>query len=362
MKLLVVHLTTIYAFCHLLRIRGEAIFSMKLIFYILTPLASLMEHGLALLAIGLSSLLNLSKGGRRKRLYRALRLLFGVARPTRDVYVPLSTTEPAETSADSKTQRSCRSLGHVFMVLAFLVQCIGTMVLYHHRRQHNSLTAVDERVFDLGCSGLLTGVLTLGLELGLPPFAVSAADADDDSETEFDKFVLILRGKAIQPIIHPHDDDFKYAVFWEKAFVSFLTLLALKKIKLPWMYKELPSDMEDGTLFLQLVTTIWPALTGGGVGGFWVAAFVVRDLWKDVGKWVRVFLLVISPMIALIASPFTAAVGIILLSPLTLIFYCIVESSKTLGQILDLSAWPTNIPCSPLLWNDPQANWIWWLA
>jgi hypothetical protein len=50
-KFIVVHLTTITAFCHLLSIRNEKILTWRPFFYFLTPFNILVQHALAGLAI-----------------------------------------------------------------------------------------------------------------------------------------------------------------------------------------------------------------------------------------------------------------------------------------------------------------------
>jgi hypothetical protein len=187
-KLAVVHFT-IY---HLLSIRDEPIPTWKLIFYILTPLIIVAQHALVLLAIiGVAAYWVFRPIARKGyMLYRALQWLFGKVPSTEEgsyEMLPTSTTRRGQQTVQNGNKKSvvqsiATRIGRILVAAAFLTQCIGTIFIYHRRQIHGAFTLADKRVLKLGCSGLVTASLTLGILFTIPLFSQPVSDITKSDE------------------------------------------------------------------------------------------------------------------------------------------------------------------------------------
>jgi len=61
------------------------------------------------------------------------------------------------------------------VISTFLTQCVGAIFLYHRQQQQqqqqqDAVMLFNQRVFELSCSSLVVGILTIGLLFNIPTF------------------------------------------------------------------------------------------------------------------------------------------------------------------------------------------------
>lgn len=364
-KLFVVHFTTITAFCHVQSIRNETIVGFKLLFYLVEPLMLLAYHAVCLLALAIAAAITLFNRSieHRAALQRAPLWLYG--------HCPKAQYQRLGNMLDPprKERRTMKTLGRLVLATSLLVQCIGTIVLYRRRRVHDALTHVDYRVFELGCSGIVTALLWLCTELSIWPSGTPIPEWEDLQVTAIDTLMWYVRDarSGLGPCKHRN-----WIAFLQNSILAFLALIVTNKFRYAALlanqsnyYLEvywnrdgaLPDGLAlEGTV-LSFVGPISMAIglyCGSFVFGFYLAKRVSQ------AKFV-----VPAVIVAFVAS------GIIgfMLGPLLLFFMAFIpdlvvfvrEWFYIVAQIHAMNSWPVNVPC-PLMWSDPAANWLWALA
>jgi hypothetical protein len=192
-KLFVVRLTTIGAFCHVLSVRREPIISCKLAFFILVPYSIFAYHALFLVAVlvafgylFINICLNSPSNEIKDSLWRAPRSLFCKVPDEAEVgYEMLPSTEQPLLQGPERQSR-WKKVGSILLACPFLAQCIGTIVLYMR-----SLSRIN------GCSSWAvrassTALYWLADTIELPPFSKSAPTASD-ATTASDKTLVMLQ-------------------------------------------------------------------------------------------------------------------------------------------------------------------------
>ncbi|GFG16450.1 hypothetical protein IFM61392_09513 [Aspergillus lentulus] len=237
-KLFVVHFTTIGAFFHLLNVRGEYFLSLRPIFYICTPMSFIAQHVIAAATLILRIPLVCIRDRRYPNIEKDL------IRPVKSILGKLgdpSTESGAESQLESEAgrvresrnefrERAIRRLGRVLVTVAFLVQCSLSLLLYHRRKTHgpDTITLIDEKVFQLAASGTLVGLLTLGVTLRFPGFGLSNPACPSSTKIER---VMIYLGHRGAPILSQSLDTFNPVVgFFALSITSCLVLHACGRI------------------------------------------------------------------------------------------------------------------------------------
>ncbi|KAH8766386.1 hypothetical protein F5882DRAFT_413867 [Hyaloscypha sp. PMI_1271] len=377
-KLAVVHFTVIAAFCHLLSIRGEPILSWKLVYYLLTPLILLMQHALALLFLLLAAIIWLIRPipHRRTALYQAAKWFYGKVPTERGqeyAGIPMSeiradTVVPG--GSQSKTQSIAKRAGQIIIAGAFLTQCVGTIYIYRRRLNHGAVTKSDQRVYELGCSGIVTAIVTILTIAKIPLFDKPVPDIPEENLTALDKAVVQLRDTVAQPFLGKTTEGAHGLSFLKNGMIAFVLVLvtnnfklfrALKALLAPEFWHSRPNEnpysdvtMEIIFLGLAFIMGCVVALFGICPGGTPRSKVFPSRILTDDRPWWFCFLAIFAPAVIWIPVLFFAGF-------IPAITFSVAEFSTIHEEITLLGEWPTNTAC-PQLWTDPLANWVWMLA
>jgi hypothetical protein len=237
-KLAVLHV--IAAFCHLLSIRGEPILSWKLVYYLLTPLILLMQHALALLFLLLAAIIWLIRPipHRRTALYQTVKWFYGKVPTERgQAYAGIPMSEirvdtGVSGGSQSKTQSIAKRAGQIIIAGAFLTQCVGTIYIYRRRLNHGAVTKSDQRVYELGCSGIVTAIVTILTIARIPLFDKPVPDIPEENLTALDKAVVQFRDTVAQPFLGKNTERAHAWSFLKNGMIAFVILLVTNNSKL----------------------------------------------------------------------------------------------------------------------------------
>ncbi|KAF2469386.1 uncharacterized protein BDR25DRAFT_394380 [Lindgomyces ingoldianus] len=334
-KLFVVHLTTTIAYCHLVGIREEPVTVWTLFYHLSAPLITVVQHAVALGIIAVFSLYLVIR--RRFNDLKTIPLAFGwLFGRVLDDEEPGYSVLP--TSLEQKKEprgAECR-ISSIIAVLAFLAQCIGTIYLYRRRRLHDAVTAADQRVFELACSGTLTATLLLGNLLRIPIF-VQHVPCPEHEEFRTTESRLSL---FIQPFRLFNHSKWNYPVF----------LLALLPAYGNDLINVLKTESGVGILCaLALESTLGSILLLQFRYGRVVATLLRRigiRLRQDgaLPRWMWFCLPCFAALLALPVAVFQLGIFSF--------FIPVVVTTSIIDQISTLDHWPSNTSC-PKLWNDP---------
>ncbi|PVH81701.1 hypothetical protein DL98DRAFT_531038 [Cadophora sp. DSE1049] len=200
-KLLVVHFTVLTAYCHLLSLRNERVFSWRPLYFFLTPFNILAQHAAALVVItvGYGCAFLPDDFGRIRLRIRPLQSPFSWLLGDTSEMVTGSLGAGAQAAGRNNPQTSqsiSKTAGRIIVILGFETQCIGAILLYARRQQHDAVTYVDQRIFELACGGLLIGILTLGVITRLHVFRRPVPEVP---RSRFEALIFWLRSCALSP-------------------------------------------------------------------------------------------------------------------------------------------------------------------
>lgn len=379
-KLVVVHFTTITAFCHLLSIRGESILSWRLVYYFLVPLLLIAQHFLAPLLCLLitGSWLLKPEAHPVRALYRAASWMFGRMPPEGDYLgyemLPVadsggrsSHTQFGQVEAGSRTQIDAKKAGRIIVAAAFLLQCIGTIYIYRRRVSHGAATKTDRRIFELACSGLVTSILTILTLAKVPVFIKTIPEMKEKDMLVIDHTMLHLR----DTILKQYTDATNTLSFLKNGAFAFVLLICLNEYKLVralkaictsdfWILRPERGSYEE--ILWELLHLGWSCFLSC-VGAMFAIYIMSRSKSRQLRSNRRCkgyrawYIWPLFPfVVALLCVPTAIYIGCLPTFTISIFRLCVIYDEITvLGQ------WPTNQTC-PQLWTDPQANWIWMLA
>jgi hypothetical protein len=351
LKLFVVHLTTIAAFCHVLSLRRERIWSWRFIAYLLYPSTILAAHALAIVifagAVIYWALFDRTRRF-RKSLSRAPRLLLAAA--------PLS--EPSDVPEESEPM--LKTGGRVLTACAFLTQCSGTVALFARRAEHDAMTWGDIRIFEVAATGVLTSFYWIAIAARVPTFVQPVPATPPDDATDLDRMIMLLRDS---PLIPPAVRERKYTWldrvlrFFGNYYLCVFTLI----VKCVFVFHSPPpakskifnfGDTMNWIDFFTPSAVILVALIGGSIFLFGYGIITVTDdrypAKRPPGKY-------------LIARGFIIFLTLTEIKLPVVLYYVWAEWFQVFEQLRELEASPVNQTC-PLLWSDPDSNWIWALG
>ncbi|KAH7321767.1 hypothetical protein BKA65DRAFT_512972 [Rhexocercosporidium sp. MPI-PUGE-AT-0058] len=352
-KIFVVHFIVITAYCHLLSVRSENVISWRPLHFFITTLNVIVKLGSGLIAIVLAYCYTFVSNA--ETLSSPFSLLLGdVSHINRGAtnYCPLSTSShPPRGNVFPDSNKLAQTIGRVLVVLAFKVQCIGALILYHRRRQHDAVTQTDQRIFELSCSGLVIAITTLGVILKIPVFRKRTPHIIG---TVLETVILYLRVEQIDT--HRYTLDFDTFVreipptksFYKENALSLLIFVAssrfdllgaMKRVAAGDFIKSNPESVfwpEDTTLFMLLLALYLIVVMRVLCVYRWFGLEDIRD--------------------GITAVAFLSCFCFVPVYMVT-----VRDFWRMFKQIRELEAWPVDVEC-PMLWSDPYANYIWWLA
>lgn len=338
MKLFVVHLVTIAAFCHVLNLRRERILGSKLALYLLIPSTFLLAHVLAFLLLTAGVLVwIISKRPSRlgESLKRAPRLFLGSA--------PASDDADEVGHEDVEREPLLKMGGRFLLACAFLTQCCGTVALFVRRQEHKAVTGADMRMLEVACTGILTAIYWMSIIARVPAYVSSILIISDEETTDLDDLMLRLRGYNPDPLQHVWRT--RVNRFLGNYYLCVFSLI----LKLVSVFDTAPPDKtKTGNFSMTLNWTNYLIPFGVKfVGCLFTGVYLLfglkgEDLYpaSNFGRAMIVFLL------------FTQSQALIVIWYLGGEWYYIGD------QLKELEGWPVDKAC-PLLWSDPAANWIW---
>ena len=373
-KLFVIHFTAITAFCHLLSIRKERILSPKLLAFVLVPLNQIASIVMGLLVIGVAAIYWTCCGDddRSEKLQHAFLVLFGRNEEDNKGYASLR--QRKESGADEEAPLT--KMGRIVLVLAFMVQCTGVIVIYSRRVAHGADTLGDRVALDFACGGLLTALLTIACVVEVPVCAKPAPTIDEDHMSLMESILvycaredvgfqspalgLIIAGGRCFFLIVLLSRFSSLEVFlnldllfntitsdsggWKDTFIAgggCLLLATLAIFLLSIVYSMVSLTIKS---VMSMPTTVKAA--------FEPCLSAPRRPWVlPVVFWVPLMSVIILFGIMYFVFGF-----------LWVVIWYIENLGAIKAQTSALTTWPTDRPCPPDFWTDPLSNWLWMLA
>lgn len=377
-KFIVVHLTTITAFCHLLSIRNEKILTWRPFFYAFTPFNILVQHILALLTIFTNYVLfryfPKSKVVSVPNLHTSFSWLLGRAFKEDSRYSRIPTSNPTpwrpgspnnlSQSSESSNEGGGKQIGRSVLALAFLAQCISSIFLYCRRVQYSldAITIVDQRVFELACGGLLVAVLTLGTVAKFSIFHRTVPV--DGHKTPVDRTVCQCRDTINAEFLEEGDDCPMMTQFVMNSILFFIIACVTGRSRAwsplttefiaMWNKEKDPPNIESAILLFVAVTAFvslmpmfcrmnsrkprWDERRQNNPP--WWLCFSCPCSWALISVRKLVMIMAVCAVIAVVSRQY------------------LYEIWQQLGS---LQALPEDVVC-PMLWKDPLADYVFWLA
>ena len=371
MKLFVVHLTTIAAFCHVLSLHRERIWSWKLIAYLLYPSTILAKHALAIVIIvGAVVYWVLFDRTRQlgKSLLRVPRLLVAKAP------VPEPDDEPEELEPVLKMG------GRFLLACAFLTQCSGTLALLVRRVKRGAVTWADIRIFEVAATGVLISLYWIFIAARVPVFAKPAPTIPSEDVTTLDQLIIYVRGTtpSASASFAAHGSKWIHRALW--FFGNYYLCVFTLIMKLVFVFDSpspkmsSPETSSPAKYRIKItgsaMTMNWsgsdmsmswnfhfppsaPKLICWLAGGIFLFGYITtkddantrRRLSKKliVARWYFILLTLVE------------------IDLLAVLYYVWAEWFRVAQQLKELEGSPVNQAC-PLLWSDPASSWIWALG
>lgn len=399
LKLAVVHFTTITAYCHLLSMRGEPtkVICRKMTVFFIFPGSIIIQHVMAILAIFSALILVRFKKPQdstllQSSLKRALFILFGAI-----------DQRPSESRLHNSDEESMiKIIGRVIVVLALSAQCVGSCIIFARRYQHDATTIGDWRVLELAIAALLISLLTVVHLFWHPASRLNLNDILEQSRnnhlTYLDATLLYHWGVPALVDSDSEKKDLRMRLQREsiKIFFNAPTTFGAYRVQ-PWEVRESTTQIVKLFSFGGVVgttgifaykSTICDTCASTGRLGFEIVAsvnqivFIITTIiasaillrivsakafpgtWKVV-RWWRVLLrlLVLMPL-GLLTWGLVSISSVLFLVSLVFPFWELIIFLSLTGhfaiQLIVLANWPTDLEC-PLLWSDPNANFLWHL-
>lgn len=378
-KLVLVHFTTIFAFCHLLSVRGERLLNLKPMFFFMCPLLVCIEYAsaLGLLSVLYGVSLPMEKPIHKRALRSALCLLF---LPVGLDHEYTAVRDP-ESNFSGRLGPWAKTIGRALVLSVFGAQCIGSIFLTARRIHRGAATQSDQRVLELACGGLVVTLLTVPPLIWQPPRADKEIDQGPEGvegEGEEDGWVISLLwswvpwvgGVADRSPTRTADYNRWLCGHWMRGTMSFIVFnirgafnlsMGLHEVLLRGFFGD-PDEAES----LERVALFAAYLLSLMVLG------VIFLRWDDSGErptefppwwlglWQYLMTAVVFALVSLGAALLTIPM-LFLESPLLNIPLMCRQWITLVTELRGLAAWPTDRAC-PVLWEDPIANWFWNLA
>jgi hypothetical protein len=366
-KLFVVHFITLGFFFHLARRRDGTYLGWNWMLYILAPLNIVVRYLFGLLGILIlwgckflfSYVVHERQSESLESLYHPLRWLFGKAPD--DGYSALPTSDNGnEVPGDGLAKK----IGKAFVNGVFLTQCAGAIFLYSRRHQRDAATFIDQRVFELACGGLVVGILNLGLSFNLPIFKDRVPE---DEKTIIDRFALFCRDSCSKHLLAFDEEYPHWLRFFKNLGISLIILLVTHDEDLYSAFSNIKEKFrirsaEDPDILIIVFTTVGLPIICG-------ALYLPFQLYKEYQTNNPTATLSRHPFLRWIFSPIFAFLVVLWMC---VSFYVMVGLVFTIWsyvgfwffafqQVRELSVAPADVAC-PMLWSDPLAEYIWWLA
>jgi hypothetical protein len=243
--------------------------------------------------------------------------------------------------------------GPCLVWMVFSVQCCCSIFLYVRRRQHSaeSVTLADQRIFELALGGVLVAILIIGSQvLAVGWFAPRVVRF----RTYLDHWLGFL-GSRGETLVHENCEKWwEISVALKDFIISFIIMLIMGKFRLAptvktwWANKDLSDGRVEGIFIIVAM------FSSGMVSGVHTGQLMVFDclfiylLGFPVICLFILWAVYFFPMLLLLG--FAAAPTV-----------AIREYIRLYTQLSTFQAWPQDVAC-PMLWKDPLADWVWWLA
>lgn len=393
LKLAVVHFTTMTAYCHLLSMRGDPakIIIKKMMLFFIFPGSIIIQHVIGILAIIDTSIVvrfkkPLDSALLRSSLKRAPFILFGAI-----------DQHPSEPRPQSSNEESLlKILGRLVVILALGAQCVGSCVVFARRYRYDAATIADWRVLELAIAALLICLLTVVHLLWHPSLRLNS---DEILEAFQDKHLtyldsILLHGWGVPALVDSCSSKDEGSRLWQQTFDLFFGALITFSA-----YLSKPWEVQDG-----LLSVVRRLFFGGLVGKMSLFADLnptcdecAQRLWYEICAYlcqIVCFAMILGSSAVLLAWILVSVMGkavrsgpillrVVLLIPLSIFacglasvlwfilfmgiissvwvaLMCFNQIGQLVIQLIVLAYWPTDQEC-PLLWSDPNANFLWHL-
>lgn len=387
LKLGVVHFTTMTAYCHLLSMRGEPIkvICKKMIIFFIFPGSIIIQHAMAILAILIAFPLV-----RLKKLQDSALLQASLRRAPFILFGAINQHPSLPKASSSNEEGRAKIIGRLIVVLALSTQCIGSCIIFARRYQHDAATISDWRVLELAIAALFICLLTMVHLLWHPALRLDLDEILEQSQnshlTYLDKLLLHFWGEPylvdsgqrrvigvyfnapttlaaywVQPLESRKIDKALVKLFSSGGILGTLDVLG---------YKSTICDQctSTGRLGFELTAALnqmffFAAIIMASVAAFRIiSGNVVPARWKAARWWwILLQVLILMPLGVLtwgLVIVLGTLVVIGFLSPLFIVYMFVSHLSYLVLELLVMANWPTDLAC-PLLWSDPNANFLW---
>ena len=341
-KLVVVHVTVIAGYAHLLHVRREKKSLFRYFFAVVCPLAA----GFSLVAPVLVLAVQLFVYWRRPALFEeSVAILLGERFDDEETSQSRSTvTWPPKLSA---------KLGRDILVqLLLMAQCLTTVYLFKRRQDHRCDALYDYRILHLATLGICVSIMAICQLISRPRFQRHPIVLPSPKTAWLEDFRYFIT----------LTDSWSLGEIWAKTVgLQFLSIpqyvfniLSPPSYIFPRRWPSWPPFLDVmGTLCLSIVLSI------GMVGPRRVIQGRITPPIQIAGRALAMFMIILGVYISLVAYSASAHQMLTLLTKPKMVEGHV--SPSDWNHIWTFGHAPTTSPC-PMAWKDPQADYLWWLA
>ncbi|EOD50413.1 hypothetical protein UCRNP2_2826 [Neofusicoccum parvum UCRNP2] len=422
-QLVTLYVTGIVAYIHLLWIRGESVLDWRPIFFPFSPLAVVIQHVFAILAIFFRFVKAKVKPEQEPFDIRiSLRILFGRVPPTDDtaatttgpIFLPekKSTQEPPPADEFSNILSSAKALGlfvQFSSLVAYLAYCVLSTKLFLRRHSHDpsSLANADYTAVQLSIGGIFLALLTLP-HTPLTALSVFTSPVPHHNRTPFTRALLFFRDSSAPTLYSPRYSPYLFSylqqyrqLFYLEAIPAVLSAFDFGTLP-PMPLNAIVNNYDSfGAIPLPQLPSDYHWRETGGRAAF--ALFMLhalrsavrgRRLWeKDAleaqeallepptatatesstspdeayipegeegSRARRAWRTVLARAQAFLADPLAYSPSVSTLFPYIMVGACAMNvADRVWPELRDWEMWPLDVPC-PQQWRDPFVReWEW---
>lgn len=395
LKLAVVHFTTITAYCHLLSMRGEPtkVICKKITVFFIFPGFIIVQHVMAILAI-----FSAFVWVRFKKLQDSTLLRSSLKRAPFILFGAIDQHDSQSRVHSSDEESKVKTIGRVIVVLALSAQCIGSCIIFARRYQHDATTIGDWRVLELAIAALLISLLTV-VHLLWHPAQRASLKSHNNHLTYLDATLLYHWGLGVLTLVDsdPSKDPRRkwlresiriffnvpttFGAYWLQPWEVRKPIMQLMQLFFSgglvgmtgiFDYKSAFCDecSSTGRLVFEIIASLNQIVFFTMTLISSAILLLVVSVNAFPGKWrvVRWWWVLLRMLVLILLGPLSWALDSILCFlffvaisfPVWNLILFLSQIGHSVVQLIRLANWPTDLEC-PLLWSDPDANFLWHL-
>jgi hypothetical protein len=381
-KYLIVHFTVIVGLLQLRSLQREKWQWSGLVFFIICPLVIFVRQAAAILVTLAAALYwrirpNPESGHAFRRAPIWIWGQLPSDEPSEAQFLPINGAD------NPRKEFGWKHLGKAAVAGALIIQSCGTIYIYHRRLEKSATTFADDSVFRLGCAGLLIGFISVLMILDIPWLGSGIQPQSDryglatNDLTWLDLTLICIRGVYLEDyeILHASAPE---KVPWELTFAvhAMLATIPIQFVShfriligiCTFHWRDLPSVTMAEILPESNVGRLAPVAAGGFT--VWIVALLAGFMMKSVAKQpgtmrklvrIAAFIGIYLILVPIVLPAISVLLLFALYTPFVDLAYWVGSVLDIIFQLSELKIWPVDMAC-PLLWSDPDANFLWQLA